>query len=309
MTGILRHGSRRLLLVAGVVVSAIGSATGCSSSVDDVSEQASGELAVLERIGPAPTAPEPTTTRTPGSSTTTTLPPATTAATPSSSSVVPSTTGLPATTAPASTTTRPTAPDRAFTVARPTGGDLHTYRAPDDPEVWWRLPNPGPYEGDRVVLVLEDHGDWLHVDLPVRPNGTTGWVRRSDVTLSSHVALVRVDLSERRLWAWEDGHLVAEGAVALGTSDTPTPTGQFYVNEIQEQVDPDTIFGSWIVGTSGFSDVLDSAFGGDPAVAIHGTNDPTVLGLEASLGYVRVHDDVVARLARLPLGTPVEIVA
>jgi len=160
-----------------------------------------------------------------------------------------------------------------------------------------------------VVLVLEDHGDWLHVDLPVRPNGTTGWVRRSDVTLSTHVALVRVDLSERRLWAWEDGQLVAEGAVALGTSGTPTPTGRFYVNEVQEQADPDTIFGSWIVGTSGFSDVLDSAFGGDPAVAIHGTNDPTVLGLEVSLGCVRVHDDVVARLARLPLGTPVEIVA
>ena len=145
------------------------------------------------------------------------------------------------------------------------------------------------------------------VDLPVRPNGTTGWVRRSDVTLSTHSAMILVDLSEMRLWAWEDGALVAEGTIALGTDETPTPPGDYFVNEIQEQDDPDTLFGSGIFGTSGFSEVLGLVDGGDPAVAIHGTNDPSVLGTEVSLGCVRVHDDVVGRLARLPLGTPVEV--
>ena len=173
--------------------------------------------------------------------------------------------------------------------------------------MWWSLSNPGPYDGDRVVLVLDEQDDWLLVDLPIRPNGTMGWVRRSDVTLTTHSAMILVDLSEMRLWAWEDGALVAEGAIALGADETPTPPGDYFVNEIQEQDDPDTLFGSWIIGTSGFSEVLGLVDGGDPAVAIHGTNDPSVLGTEVSLGCVRVHDDVVGRLARLPLGTPVEV--
>ena len=200
--------------------------------------------------------------------------PATTTSTPTTPSAVPSSTSngqpTPSTTG---------SPDRSFTVARATGE--------------W--------------LGLDEQDDWLLVDLPIRPNGTMGWVRRSDVTLTTHSAMILVDLSEMRLWAWEDGALVADGAIALGTDETPTPPGDYFVNEIQEQDDPDTLFGSWIIGTSGFSEVLGLVDGGDPAVAIHGTNDPSVLGTEVSLGCVRVHDDVVGRLARLPLGTPVEV--
>jgi lipoprotein-anchoring transpeptidase ErfK/SrfK len=207
----------------------------------------------------------------------------------------------------ASNPTTTTPPDHGFTVARAVGGWLDTYRSPVDAEVWWSLSNPGPYEGDRVVLVLDSQDDWLLVDLPVRPNGTTAWVHRSDVTLSTHDARIVVDLTAMRLWAWDDGVLVAEGAIALGTDETPTPPGRYFLNEIQAQEDPDTLFGSWILGTSGFSEVLDEVDGGDPAVAIHGTNDPSVLGTRVSLGCIRVHEDVVARLALLPLGTPVEV--
>ena len=207
----------------------------------------------------------------------------------------------------ASNPTTTTPPDHGFTVARAVGGWLDTYRSPVDAEVWWSLSNPGPYEGDRVVLVLDSQDDWLLVDLPVRPNGTTAWVHRSDVTLSTHDARIVVDLTAMRLWAWDDGVLVAEGAIALGTDETPTPPGRYFLNEIQAQEDPDTLFGSWILGTSGFSEVLDEVDGGDPAVAIHGTNDPSVLGTRVSLGCVRVHEDVVERLALLPLGTPVEV--
>ena len=207
----------------------------------------------------------------------------------------------------ASSLTTTTPPDHRFTVARAVGGWLDTYRSPVDAEVWWSLSNPGPYEGDRVVLVLDSQDDWLLVDLPVRPNGTTAWVHRSDVTLSTHDARIVVDLTAMRLWAWDDGVLVAEGAIALGTDETPTPPGRYFLNEIQAQEDPDTLFGSWILGTSGFSEVLDEVDGGDPAVAIHGTNDPSVLGTRVSLGCIRVHEDVVARLALLPLGTPVEV--
>ena len=46
---------------------------------------------------------------------------------------------------------------------------------------------------------------------------------------------------------------------------------------------------------------------GSSSYRIHGTNDPSVLGTRVSLGCIRVHEDVVARLALLPLGTPVEV--
>ena len=273
------------------------------------------DRAGMVRIG---TAAPPTSTFVDAPGTTTTLLPTTTTATPAattSTSTTPTTTTAPTdtttTTAPPSATdlpatTNPT-PDSPFTVATAVGEWLDAYRAPGSQDVWWSFSNPGPYEGDRVLLVLGEQDGWLHVDLPVRPNGTTGWVRQEDVSLTTHTARILVDLSDRRLWAWQNGALVTEGWIALGKEETPTPVGEYYVNEIQAQADPDTLYGSWIIGTSGFSEVLGEVYGGDPALAIHGTNDPSVLGGEVSLGCIRVHNDVVSRLALLPLGTPVEV--
>jgi len=269
------------------------------------------DRAGMVRIG---TAPPPTSAAVGAPGTTTTLPPTTTAATPATTvptNTTSTTTSSTTSTSPPSTTDPPTTtaptPDVSFTVATTVGEWVDAYRAPGSEDVWWSFSNPGPYEGDRVLLVLDEQDGWLQVDLPVRPNGTTGWVRREDVTLATHTARIVVDLSDRRLWAWQDGALVAEGWIALGRQETPTPVGEYYVNEIQAQADPDTLYGSWIVGTSGFSEVLGEVFGGDPALAIHGTNDPSVLGGEVSLGCIRVHNDVVSRLALLPLGTPVEV--
>jgi len=141
----------------------------------------------------------------------------------------------------------------------------------------------------------------LEVALPVRPNGSTGFVRSSDVSLSTHRARIVVDLGAHRVTAWEE---VAEGAVALGANATPTPPGEFYMNEVQEQDDADALFGSWIIGLSGFSETLPLTDRMDPAIVLHGTNDPSLLGTDVSEGYIRMHDDVIARLAQLPAGTP-----
>ena len=79
------------------------------------------------------------------------------------------------------------------------------------------------------------------------------------------------------------------------------------MNEVQEQDDADTLFGSWIIGLSGFSETLPLTDRMDPAIVLHGTNDPSLLGTDVSEGYIRMHHDVIARLAQLPAGTPVEI--
>ena len=241
----------------------------------------------MVRLGPVPTVTVPPTVMP--------APATTSSATPTTTAAAAATTTVPA---PRSTTAPPEAvpvasPDTPFTVATATGALLEAFRTVDGEEAWWTFPNLGPFDGARILLVAGDHGDHLEVALPVRPNGTVGFVRRQDVVLSTHRARVIVDLSGRRVTAWEDGELVADGAIALGAEGTPSPAGEFYINEIQRQDDPDTLFGEWILGTLGFSETLGLVFGGDPAVALHGTNDPSVLGTAVSLGCIRMHNDVV----------------
>ena len=50
--------------------------------------------------------------------------------------------------------------------------------------------------------------------------------------------------------------------------------------------------------------------GGPGRLALHGTNRPDQVGQDISNGCVRVPHDVILQIAdRVPLGTPVEIVA
>ena len=47
--------------------------------------------------------------------------------------------------------------------------------------------------------------------------------------------------------------------------------------------------------------------GGDGQIAIHGTDDEGTIGQDVSHGCVRVANDIILKLAKLPLGTPVVI--
>jgi len=61
-----------------------------------------------------------------------------------------------------------------------------TYWLPEDDldEVWWRHDHPGPQDGDGSLLVLEEHGDWLLIELPIHPNGTAGCIRVHDEVMA-----------------------------------------------------------------------------------------------------------------------------
>ena len=232
-----------------------------------------------------------------------------------SSTVAPTTMALPSTTRWTAPTTLPepeptstsATPDTPFVVAVATVDMLEVFDEPDDDEALWLLPNPGPGDGPRTLLVLDSEQDWLRVSVPVRPNGTVGWVRDSDVSTATYRARIVVDLYRGRLEAWENGALVAQGAIASGAEETPTPPGGFFVTEIQEHTDPATGATTWLIGTSAYSEALDSTADGDPAVAILAVGDAAHLSQAISLGCVRIHPDVLERLALLPLGTPVQI--
>ena len=145
------------------------------------------------------------------------------------------------------------------------------------------------------------------VQLPVRPNGSTGWVRALDVRLRAVRTRIAVDLSQRRVTLFRDGRPVLVTSAVIGAPSTPTPTGRFYVNQRLLAANPLGGYGPGAVGISAFSPVLLNWPQGGP-IAIHGTDAPAMIGSAVSHGCLRIHNADIRRLLRLAEeGTPVEI--
>jgi len=161
----------------------------------------------------------------------------------------------------------------------------------------------------RVLKVLQVVGDWVLVALPVRPNGTTGWVRASDVQVQDVTQRIVVDLSARSLRWWADGVQVLTATVAVGAPATPTPKGSFFVTDRVRTPDPKGMYGPFALGLSAHSEKLTEFGDGDAQIGIHGTDRPDTLGTPTTHGCVRVPNAIATRLQDVPLGTPVDIVA
>ena len=163
----------------------------------------------------------------------------------------------------------------------------------------------------RVFLVETGPVDgWVEVSLPIRPNGSTGWVRAGALDLAVLDYTLFVDLSDRRLRLEQGDEVLLETDVAVGSPHNPTPTGSYFVTDIVALADPGGPWGPFALGLSAFSDTITEFNGGDGIIGIHGTNRPASIGEPVSLGCVRVPNEIAAQLAELvKLGTPVEIAA
>jgi len=170
------------------------------------------------------------------------------------------------------------------------------------------LANPTEIGGPLLFLVETGDKDWLQVNLPVRPNGSTGWIRAADATLSQHDYRIVVELGAYKITVTKGSDVVLAEPVGLGTRDTPTPGGTFYTKELLQPPNPNTVYGPYAYGLSGFSNALTSFGGTDAVIGIHGNNDPSSLGRDVSAGCIRMSNTGITRLAEsLPLGVPVEI--
>lgn len=173
------------------------------------------------------------------------------------------------------------------------------------------LTNPTDVGGPLAFQLVSNErptGVWTEVHLPVRPNGTTGWVRTAELTLSVNPYRIEVDRGSHTLRVLRGGELWLETDVAIGTGNTPTPVGEFYIIELLQPPSPDGIYGPFAFGLSGFSETLTSFAGGEGVIGIHGTNEPDAIGTDVSHGCIRVVNDVISELAGvIPLGTPVVI--
>lgn len=148
---------------------------------------------------------------------------------------------------------------------------------------------------------------WYRVELPLRPNGATGWVHPGALEVQEVRTRIEVDLSARRLTFFRRGRRVLTTRVAVGSSATPTPVGRFYVDQRLVPADPTGPFGPAALGVSAFSTVLTGWAQGGP-IGIHGTNEPWSIGRAVSNGCIRVPNRTLRRLfAAVPGGTPVVI--
>jgi len=164
---------------------------------------------------------------------------------------------------------------------------------------------------DELVPILSrararNGGEWPFVRLPVRPNGTTGWVPRAALGTVRRVS-THLYVDTRRLTArlYRNGKLVFRARVGVGQRRWPTPRGEFYIRN--RLTGWGGIYGPLAFGTSARSDVLTDWPGGG-VIGIHGTNRPELLPGRVSHGCIRMRNADILRLGRLLLvGTPLTI--
>ena len=192
--------------------------------------------------------------------------------------------------------------------AAATNPSIRVHRSPDEFSPALSMQKGKSAFGAIAFLALGRRGDFIRVLMPLRPNGTVGWVKASDVTLDRLQYRIVIEVDRNMLTVEGNDGVIVSTKVALGTNNTPTPTGLFYVREIVPQANPKGGLGPVALGLSGLSEELRSFAGGFGRVAIHGTNAPGKLGGDVSHGCVRMDNPNITKLAKLlPLGTPVEI--
>ena len=193
-------------------------------------------------------------------------------------------------------------------VATAVSSRVEVFAEPANNQALTVLRNPVPSGAPLVFLVDEHRGEWLKVLLPLRPNGSSGWVRARDVALARHHFRIEVRLAEFTLDVYANGKIIQTSPIGVARENTPTPGGRFYTTELLQPTDPNSAYGSYAYGLSGFSDVLTSFNGGPGQLGLHGTNDDSTIGTRVSSGCIRMHNSDLEKLvALLPLGVPVTI--
>jgi lipoprotein-anchoring transpeptidase ErfK/SrfK len=210
------------------------------------------------------------------------------------------------------------APGTSLVATASTVGDLEFRAGPDaGAEVVATLPNPRPLDTDPpvsiplVMLVADQVDGWVQVYLPIRPNGSTGWIQSDAVDLTTHPWRIEALLDDFTLKVYKNDVVVFETDIGVARENAPTPGGLYYTTELLKPPDASTVYGTYAYGLSGFSEVFESFNGGPGQLGIHGTNEPDLIGQQVSAGCIRLRNsdiDYIVEVLGLPLGVPVSIV-
>ncbi len=226
--------------------------------------------------------------------------------------VVAATTTTTSTTEPPTTTTtvKPTVVPPSTDLATPKG-EVATYASPKGEPVgtvglWYGYPMTMP------IVETSRGGGWLRIMLPERPNGSTAWVKASDVERSSTPWRMVLKLSETRVHVYKDGYEVWSAPVGIGRDHTRTPMGSFFVAVIEKPGPAG--YGPIVLDLNAHSEDIQSWEGsGDAITAFHGPFGAEALirsgGGKVSNGCIRMLPEDQIKMDGIALGSPVDIVA
>jgi lipoprotein-anchoring transpeptidase ErfK/SrfK len=194
-----------------------------------------------------------------------------------------------------------------FLIARPRGSSLGLHSSPRGPVVA-RLGTTTEFGSSLRLGVVKDRGKWLGVVSTRLPNGKLGWVKRTEVDLSRTEISLVLDLSRRRLLLKRGDTVVRRMVVGVGRPSSPTPQGRFAVTDKLSGYRYSAAYGCCIVALSAHQPNLPAGWTGGNRIAIHGTNDPSSIGVASSAGCPHAgYADMQALMRRVPLGAPVFI--
>ena len=178
----------------------------------------------------------------------------------------------------------------------------------------YSVPARQPITAERTVLPVVGHKTsarglrWLHVKLPGRPNGRTGWIRKRATVAATARWHIVIDTSKRQVIVYKRARLVRTFSAVVGKPSTPTPLGRFFVEE-SIRLRPGAVGAPYALALSARSNVLQEFAGGPGQIAMHGlANVGGTPGSAVSHGCVRLSGGTMSWLvARIGPGTPVTV--
>ena len=198
----------------------------------------------------------------------------------------------------------PPAPKWRHLIARVTGPIA--FREEPGGKPLGRVGRKTEFGGPRFLGVTGRRDGWLRIVIPERENGEHAWIREEKAKLFGTDVSVHIDRSARRLTVRDGDRLVLRIPVAVGRAEHPTPVGRYAVTDKLAMGGPGTTYGCCALALTGHQTDLPSGWAGGDRLAIHGTSDPSSIGLPASTGCLRAGDRDLRRLMRrVPLGAPV----
>lgn len=155
---------------------------------------------------------------------------------------------------------------------------------------------------------------WLRVRLPGRvlkraAPPRTGWISASNTQPASTAWHIVVDVGARQVRVYREGHRLRGFMAIVGKPSTPTPRGEYFVEE-SLRLSARQTGAPFALASSARSTVLQEFAGGPGQIALHGRdNIGGRPGTAVSHGCVRLTSRAIAWLAaRIRPGVPLTIV-
>jgi L,D-transpeptidase catalytic domain len=225
-----------------------------------------------------------------------------------SSTAVPSGTAAPGGALPVCARPSNSAASGGWSLIATTKGSVSRYDRPGGP-VEGTIPASW-YGGVSALPVIARRPGWLEVRLATRPNGSTGWIRQADTTVTATPYWISVDLATRHLSLFRLNQKVMSAPAGVGTGRDPTPMGQYFVAFFEAS--PSAGYGPFILVTSAHSTSIANWEGsGDAVIGIHGPLGADSLigttGAYLSHGCIRIPIPYLVQLRDVPAGSPISV--